>query len=292
MRQLEAQSAAAACAAGGAAYIAALALGQCLMLRLGVTTATRVVGLPLVPALCGAGTVSVASTLSLRAADAASSRLSTRRARPLHEVGSTFATAAIGLVLFRLTSGRFWALSPSCVTGLGAFSRTKGGSIAASLAYATTAERKLIQQLGRKFGCHSCGVRSVGIRFNADHMPPLAEVKRSNAHLWRRALGATVRQRFYPQCTTCSGQQAAILSRAARGLDSAGPAVVHVSSLRPYHAGGVLLTALALAAEGGAAAAREVFAAVERGIEAAACAADTFVARASREALQARRPRR
>ena len=105
----------------------------------------------------------------------------------------------LGGACFLALGGRFWALSPSSLSTLGAFANTKKGSLPATLAYATAAKRSEIQQLGRRFGCHTCGARPwplwgrAQLRYNADHMPPLAEVKVMNQELWRRVLSAPAR---------------------------------------------------------------------------------------------------
>jgi len=52
----------------------------------------------------------------------------------------------------------------------------------------------------------------------ADHMPPQAVVKQMNSRWHRKLLGVSVKQRFYPQCVTCSGIQGSILSKASRDL--------------------------------------------------------------------------
>ena len=114
--------------------------------------------------------------------------------------GTTHASSVLlGGACFLALGGRFWALSPSSLSTLGAFANTKKGSLPATLAYATAAKRSEIQELGRRFGCHTCGARPwplwgrAQLRYNADHMPPLAEVKVMNQELWRRVLSAPAR---------------------------------------------------------------------------------------------------
>mmetsp|Transcript_23922 Transcript_23922/g.70603 ORF Transcript_23922/g.70603 Transcript_23922/m.70603 type:complete len:189 (+) Transcript_23922:802-1368(+) len=92
--------------------------------------------------------------------------------------------------------------------------------------YGTAKERAAIERLGRSFGCHTCGSRMIfsrlpgssAVRFHADHMPPKAVAEQMNRRWYRQALGQTVRQRFYPQCVSCSNEQGGILSSASNEL--------------------------------------------------------------------------
>ena len=132
---------------------------------------------------------------------------------------------AIGLLAYKGLGGRFWSVAPSSITNLGSFAKT-AFSMPATEKYATTAERQAIERLGRTFGCHTCGSRKViskgpqGVRFIADHMPPLSIVKQMNGRWYRRMFGIQVKQRFYPQCFTCSNLQGGLLSKATRELMS------------------------------------------------------------------------
>ena len=253
---------AAATASGTCTFMTTAALAQALQLRLGVHTGTRTLGLRVLPSLLGMCTVAAASIASVEAAAwaaaaaaaaAVGERVPLRRVRATH--GTTYASSVVlGGACFLALGGRFRALSPSSLSSLGAFANTKKGSLPATLAYATRSERSTIQELGRRFGCHTCGARPwplwarAQLRYNADHMPPLAEVKVMNQALWRRVFSAPVRatleplylgtfgppsswlcprpqlcpqpqlvgpaqvrQRFYPQCTGCSLKQARLL---------------------------------------------------------------------------------
>ena len=206
---------AAATVSGTCAFMTTAGLAQALQLRLGVHTGTSVLGLRVLPSLLGACTVAVASVASVEAAAwaaaaaaaaAVGERVPLRRARATH--GSTHASSVLlGYACFLALRGRFWALSPSSLSTLGAFANTKKGSLPATLAYATSAKRAEIQQLGRRFGCHTCGARPwplwgrPQLRYNADHMPPLAEVKVMNKELWRRVLSAPARADPRPSST-------------------------------------------------------------------------------------------
>ena len=66
----------------------------------------------------------------------------------------------VGLIAFKGLGGRFWSVSPSSFTHLGSFAR-RMRSLPATDAYATKAQRKVINELGKTFGCHTCGDRMI-----------------------------------------------------------------------------------------------------------------------------------
>eukprot|EP00539_Tryblionella_compressa_P001885 CAMPEP_0178741042 /NCGR_PEP_ID=MMETSP0744-20121128/4914_1 /TAXON_ID=913974 /ORGANISM="Nitzschia punctata, Strain CCMP561" /LENGTH=252 /DNA_ID=CAMNT_0020393859 /DNA_START=42 /DNA_END=800 /DNA_ORIENTATION=+ len=129
----------------------------------------------------------------------------------------------LGLLTFKLLGGRFWAVSPSSYTHMGSFARW---SIPCTEKYATANQRAMIEQMGRKWGCHTCGSRMLNapadksFRFVGDHMPPKSVAEQMNAS-WLRRLGILpkVQFRFYPQCTSCSSTQGSILSKATKKLN-------------------------------------------------------------------------
>ena len=131
----------------------------------------------------------------------------------------------VGLLAYKGLGGRFWSVAPSSITNLGSFARTTL-SLPATEKYASKTQRKAIERLGLSIGCHTCGSRKIisrgmngnGIKFIADHMPPLSVMKQMNDRWFRRILGITVKQRFYPQCFSCSSTQGGILSSATRSL--------------------------------------------------------------------------
>jgi hypothetical protein len=266
----------AATASGACAFVTTAAAAQAAQLLLGVHTGTRILGLRLVPSLLGACTVAAASVASVEvaawaavaaAAAAAGERVPLKRA---DGTPSPTSSVLLGGACFTALGGRFWALSPSSLSTLGAYANTAQASLPATLAYASGAERTAIQQFGRRFGCHTCGARPwllrgrTRLRYHADHMPPLAEVKVMNRQLWRRVLSAPVQQRFYPQCSSCSSKQGRLLAERTalarklgsprltfRGAVSTSAAVFHAPSLRrPPHAVGAVLAVAWLAAPG------------------------------------------
>ena len=117
--------------------------------------------------------------------------------------------------MYKFLGGRFRSISPSSLTSPGSFAAR---SIPAGEKYATTSERQLIQQIGRKSGCHTCGVRK-GL-FIADHMPPKSVAAKMNES-WLRRTGilGKVKYRFYPQCESCSSKQGGTLSKAGREVN-------------------------------------------------------------------------
>lgn len=135
--------------------------------------------------------------------------------------------AALALITFKVLGGRFWSMPPSSYTNLGSFARVTH-SIPAKMDYATSAQRKVIESVGRRWGCHTCGSRMIFsrtrpaanggasvVKFHADHMPPKSVAHAMNSRWWRRLLHIQVKQRFYPQCVSCSNVQGSILAKAA-----------------------------------------------------------------------------
>lgn len=128
----------------------------------------------------------------------------------------------VGLIAYKGLGGRFWSVSPSSFTHLGSFAR-KRKSLPATDAYASKLERKVINEMGKKFGCHVCGDRMIkkeglksGTKFVADHIPPRSVARQMNSRGYRRLTGRKVKQRFFPQCVHCSLKQSNILSAASR----------------------------------------------------------------------------
>lgn len=76
----------------------------------------------------------------------------------------------MGVLCFKMLGGRMNSLAPSNFSNLGAF-HLKKASLPATADYATPIERGIIQEFGRLYGCHTCGVKR-GFKYHADHMPP------------------------------------------------------------------------------------------------------------------------
>ena len=161
--------------------------------------------------------------------------------------------AVIGAALYCALGGRWMSIAPSDVRSFGAFARPNVGSLPATMSYATEAQRAKIAAMGRRFGCHTCGVRrpragGLGSPFIADHQPPIKIARAANRRLWRRITGWEVRQQFLPQCASCSQvQAAAVKNLKSTGFD--GRVVAHHATTRLYHLTGGLLVALACGAD-------------------------------------------
>lgn len=236
--------------AGGCAYLAALSASQALQLGLRINTGT-----PLLPSLLGVGSVCVASAVGTLAADAVLQLEPGRRRSLMSVYGDAPASVAAALtgVYLHAVAGpmRFWSLSPSSLASRGAFAWRKEASLPATEKYASTAVRAKLQDLGRRFGCHTCGTRFAAGLYIGDHVPPLAMPDR---RLLLRLCGCPpITYRFHPQCPSCSSLQSTAMARVARGQTgraAAGASVFHwPSPLRPTSYVGVALVAITLAAD-------------------------------------------
>ncbi|KAL3660880.1 hypothetical protein V7S43_013897 [Phytophthora oleae] len=142
----------------------------------------------------------------------------------------------MGLLCFKLLGGRMSALAPSPYSNLGAF-HLKKASLPATAEYATNVERGIIQEFGRLYGCHTCGIKR-GVRYHADHMPPKLVAKRTDNQFFRKILGQQTNFRFYPQCESCSNQQGSVVKQWKSTLK------MHLLSFRAYHSTGLWLVLL------------------------------------------------
>jgi hypothetical protein len=109
--------------------------------------------------------------------------------------------SALGLSAYLvLEGGMFRTVFPSSSISLGAYANTRStlrSSIVSNSAVASEAQRRRIQQLGRRFGCHQCGSRQLFSKgtFIADHMPPTKRAEELSAVWWRKWLKIKV---IYP----------------------------------------------------------------------------------------------
>ena len=132
-------------------------------------------------------------------------------------------SAFSGVIFFRALGGRFKSVVPSHLHCPGAFA--KQWIPAHSVKYANGTEKDIIQFIGNKYGCHSCGTRRIKQYF-ADHQPPNVLIKARNAI---QTDGKTM-QRFYPHCPKCSDHQGKSLV-----IDSTiSPILAHGLTLRLY----------------------------------------------------------
>ena len=124
-------------------------------------------------------------------------------------------------VVFRALGGRFSSVLPSNLVKAGAFAREWIPAKTHQLA--TDYEKSLIQLIGMKHGCHSCGRHAT--KFMADHQPP--------TKLFVSGINKSPYQRFYPHCQKCSSLQGAVVNSGATLHSKA--IRVHPLSLRLYH---------------------------------------------------------
>jgi len=167
----------------------------------------------------------------------------------------------IGLVTYKtLLRSRFASISPSSYTARGSFARI-GIPAPPNFNYATSSQRNTIEQIGKWWGCHTCGSRMLfsniankGVpKFHGDHIPPVSVAKQMNERWVRRKLGWKVSQKFYPQCRNCSNKQGGLLSKAIsaghRNLHSVGggeESYFHGRRMRIGHMAGGLVAVLSV----------------------------------------------
>ena len=108
--------------------------------------------------------------------------------------------AFLGLGIFSLLEKKlFMTAVPSSVIALGVHARNipflKRGSVLSTNKVANQKQRKMIQILGSRLGCHQCGSKQFfkkNRNFIADHMPPTHFVEKLNAVWWRKAFNTKV----------------------------------------------------------------------------------------------------
>ncbi len=104
---------------------------------------------------------------------------------------------------------------------------------------ASSAQRRIIQQLGKIHGCHHCGSRQIlsssfpfvfntAPVFIADHMPPTKIIKEKNLAWYRRVSGILAKQQLLPQCQTCFSRQGGAVRASVHAL-------AYHTSLRAWH---------------------------------------------------------
>lgn len=144
-----------------------------------------------------------------------------------------FLSTVSGVLMFRALGGRFERVLPSNLLRPGAFA---ADWIPAKMEvkYASSAQKEMVQALGKKHGCHTCGTKSAE-KFIADHQPPSRLI---GNHYGTLSQPNSLMQRFYPQCKQCSTMQGGLLAgKTADTAVSQSMAIrTHGSSLRLYHA--------------------------------------------------------
>lgn len=125
-------------------------------------------------------------------------------------------STAGGVVFFKAFGGKFSSVLPSNILRPGSFARHPIPVNTAS--YASSGQKKFMQEIGRRHGCHTCGRKRVD-KFVADHQPPSKLVQDSN-----------VVQAYYPQCSNCSSLQGVAVNKGKLVH-----VVTHPFALRAYH---------------------------------------------------------
>eukprot|EP01032_Pedospumella_encystans_P024230 gene24230-27411_t len=72
-------------------------------------------------------------------------------------------------------------------------------SIVSNSPVASDSQRRRIQQMGKRFGCHQCGNRQLlnNKGFIADHMPPTKRAEELSAVWWRRMMNLKVHSALF-----------------------------------------------------------------------------------------------
>ena len=143
------------------------------------------------------------------------------------------ADAFIGTASFLAIGGRFRSTLGSDVRYPGAFAKE---SIRANgVKYADQNARRELETLFKRYGCHHCGTKKG--EFVGDHMPPngMLAKRRSLRNfldklLWRFRYGSvhSLRQRYYPQCKSCSQVQSVAVARSLKKIK------IHRGTIGPY----------------------------------------------------------
>lgn len=116
------------------------------------------------------------------------------------------------IIAFRVAGGSFKWICCADLFKPGPFAID---SVPALLNQAVSAEqRRTIQSIGGKHGCHSCGMFMMRRknRYIADHIPPSHLMRNSIRSTWTSA------QRLYPHCVKCAAVQGAAVSWSKRTI--------------------------------------------------------------------------
>eukprot|EP00916_Digyalum_oweni_P001539 GHVL01002960.1.p1 GENE.GHVL01002960.1~~GHVL01002960.1.p1 ORF type:complete len:310 (-),score=74.33 GHVL01002960.1:193-1122(-) len=152
----------------------------------------------------------------------------------------------LSYVLLTAAGGKMRIFFPSDVSHVGGFARRRG-SFPAKLDYASKTVKCQLQVAGKKYGCHTCGVRSPRGKwadaklFICDHQPPVMWIKRRLQYTPKLLHPFFTKlnffsQRFYPQCKRCSIAQSSAVRTSKTKL-----ILPHYSSWRTFHFTGCLL---------------------------------------------------
>lgn len=132
----------------------------------------------------------------------------------------------------RWYSAGFWSplfrcLAPSEIIHEGSFAHGNGWLPADSDHYVNEGQRILIYHFAKKYGCHHCGLIKRdcdNVKFHGDHIPVTKHVK----HGIRSIVAG--KQKFYPQCESCSNHQGIYVAKNKRHLR-----YHRINSFRAWH---------------------------------------------------------
>ena len=96
----------------------------------------------------------------------------------------------------------FLTAIPSSVISIGVHAQQNfyaaKGSVLSTNKVATKGQRKLVQIMGKSFGCHQCGSKQWNKIFIADHMPPTHFMNEMNQVWWRKMFNIKVSSPTHP----------------------------------------------------------------------------------------------
>lgn len=173
---------------------------------MGLPLLNTVPGMPIVPSLFGAVIVGGSAIVSDKAfKNLHKSLFGTSHDSSGMSLKDTINFGYVTLFTFMILErgSLFRTVLPSSLLSVGAFAQGQyGGSIMATSAATTEAQRQTIQTLGHRFGCHHCGKHQLFSRlpFIADHMPPTAIVE---SNILKSFFRLQTKQKLWPQCQSC-----------------------------------------------------------------------------------------
>lgn len=181
--------------------------------------------------VCAAGflaSLATAKTFSLMQTALPSQKNDSKQTAPTIRASDIIISSLSSVVVFRALGGRFSSVLPSHLLRPGAFAREWVPALRGSQ-YAGNREKDIIQRLGKRYGCHSCGTKRV-LNYICDHQPPTKFVMQNETN------GTSFLQQFYPQCNKCSLLQGGLLNGQGTNLSNSKFVRIHPLSLRLYHA--------------------------------------------------------
>mmetsp|Transcript_8898 Transcript_8898/g.13285 ORF Transcript_8898/g.13285 Transcript_8898/m.13285 type:complete len:324 (+) Transcript_8898:27-998(+) len=202
---------AAGCAGGTATFSSTVLTTHHLYASMGLSAAQSAAPLfgALSISLASIITCNYAERIGLTAFDAIRSRLDGKQHNSAKKISQRNRPpevyALLGILAWVVLGGSMRMVMPSDLRFPGAYAQ-RLGSLPATLEYIQGTAKTKLQELGARYGCHTCGVRNAAT-WVGDHMPPVSKVLENRRNFLQSALNLIVTQRFFPQCMTCSNQQ-------------------------------------------------------------------------------------